>query len=342
MQQRDYSLDILRGFAILLVIFGHIQRIGGDVTNYIWSFHLPLFFFISGMLFTPEKYKNFAGFLKAKFVGLVLPYILFYLLSYFYWLFIERHFRGGDISPLQYLIGLPYGTYDVRYNDFNGSLWFLPALFSVEVIYYWVGKLKSYVGIILSLIGLFMGGYILREQFRPLPWGMAQALISVCFYGFGNLFVRSGWYDKAVGIPGWLKLSIILVLLIVHAILMPYTGVDLCILRIDHPIFYIPVAFVGIGCYFYIAQLMKRNAVLEWLGKSSLVLFAFHGQVFRAVLYVESRLLNIEVDAVRQDIALCLVCLVVVVLLIWPINFVYVKLRSKLILETPLPKLPIE
>lgn len=325
MQKRDYSLDILRGFAILLVIFGHIQRFGGAVTDYIWSFHLPLFFFISGMLFVPDKYESFKDFLKSKLVSIILPYIFFYLISYFYWILIERHMRGGDVSPLQYLLGLPYGTYDVRFNDFNGSLWFLPALFSVEVIYYFVQKLKSSINIILSLIVLFFAGYAFSDLLRNLPWGINAAMLSVVFYGLGHLFVQSGLYNRTIKLDAWKKCLLAVAMLIIHIMLLPFTGVDLCIVRIDHPFAFIPVALIGIATFLNVAQLLGRNAILEWIGGSSLVIFAFHGQVFRVVLLIESYLAHISVDEIRRNVILCLICLVFTLLLIWPINYVYAK-----------------
>ena len=59
------ELDILRGIAIFLVVFGHITHIA-ELRNYIWGFHIPIFFFISGLLFKPDKYNSFNDFLRNK------------------------------------------------------------------------------------------------------------------------------------------------------------------------------------------------------------------------------------------------------------------------------------
>ena len=50
------NLDVAKGIGILLVIFGHCQ-LGwiGSVHSLIYSFHMPLFFFISGVCFS-NKY----------------------------------------------------------------------------------------------------------------------------------------------------------------------------------------------------------------------------------------------------------------------------------------------
>ena len=45
---RNPSLDILKAIAILLVIVGHNST--GVLNNYIYSFHMPLFFILAGYL----------------------------------------------------------------------------------------------------------------------------------------------------------------------------------------------------------------------------------------------------------------------------------------------------
>lgn len=58
---RNKTIDILRGLAILSVIFGHITHIL-VLRSYIWGFHIPLFFFISGLLFQKDRYSTLKSF----------------------------------------------------------------------------------------------------------------------------------------------------------------------------------------------------------------------------------------------------------------------------------------
>ena len=107
------ELDILRGIAIFLVVFGHITHIA-ELRNYIWGFHIPIFFFISGLLVKPDKYNSFNDFLRNKIRNLIIPYIIFYLVTLCYYILIESHVRGG-VSSLKLLLGMFYGRY---YNIF--------------------------------------------------------------------------------------------------------------------------------------------------------------------------------------------------------------------------------
>ena len=84
-------LDTLKCLGILLVISGHVQFFGMDIKTYdspttlmLYSFNMPLFFFISGYLaFKEDIIGNMKGLRKTgdKFQFLVLPAIVFYVFS---------------------------------------------------------------------------------------------------------------------------------------------------------------------------------------------------------------------------------------------------------------------
>ena len=57
-------IDSLRGVAMIAIILGHPSDNPGWLTALCYSFHVPLFFMISGALFHPEKCETFAACLK--------------------------------------------------------------------------------------------------------------------------------------------------------------------------------------------------------------------------------------------------------------------------------------
>lgn len=59
MKTRDQSLDILRGMGIFLMVFDHVGW-GTTVHTYIQSFHMTLFFIVSGYLWKNEKLSSLA------------------------------------------------------------------------------------------------------------------------------------------------------------------------------------------------------------------------------------------------------------------------------------------
>ncbi|BAK55826.1 acyltransferase/acetyltransferase [Candidatus Arthromitus sp. SFB-mouse-Japan] len=90
-QQSNITLiefSYLRGFGIFLVVLGHsfpyIKDINTPIYNYIhsliYSFHMPLFFMISGFfankLFKIKSLKDFKSFILSKFKKLLIPYFI--------------------------------------------------------------------------------------------------------------------------------------------------------------------------------------------------------------------------------------------------------------------------
>lgn len=89
-KQYNPYLDVLKGFAILLVVLGHsVQSFAANgsydnnwVFRVVYSFHMPLFMFLSGAAaaysFRPMNFE----FIKRKFYQLVVPFVAWYLLGY--------------------------------------------------------------------------------------------------------------------------------------------------------------------------------------------------------------------------------------------------------------------
>ena len=126
--QRDYLLDAIKGFAIILVVVGHItafskpENLNENILfQLIYSFHMPLFFFVSGYLVFGRFGPTWAWIIK-KFRQLIIPYILFtifffYLLSYSLFGLSFYKITFNDVAQMLFSYTVP------------NSAWFLPVLF---------------------------------------------------------------------------------------------------------------------------------------------------------------------------------------------------------------------
>ncbi len=92
-------------------------------------------------------------------------------------------------SIFHQLTGLFYGTYEGNHMYFNGALWFLPCcLFSVELLFFYISRIKNKVGIFAFLILSFcLGTFIKQYDLNVLPFGIHTALFAIVFYGIGFL-----------------------------------------------------------------------------------------------------------------------------------------------------------
>ncbi len=145
---RLHYLDLARGAGIILVILGHISYLGEGSRIFIVSFHMPLFFVISGLLIflRKEEERDLTYSLKNKAVRMMVPYYLYSLLGIliyiFYYLLTGRD--GGwptVISDIVQTLTL-YGF---------SVMWFLPAIFGAEVLFLLLLK-KTPFPLILTII----------------------------------------------------------------------------------------------------------------------------------------------------------------------------------------------
>lgn len=74
-KQRILWIDILRGIAMFLVVYGHTSQ-NAEIKKYIYAFHMPLFFIISGFVYHCTSYPKY---MKRKAQRLLLPYFVLIL-----------------------------------------------------------------------------------------------------------------------------------------------------------------------------------------------------------------------------------------------------------------------
>lgn len=147
-QKRLDWIDISRGIGIIFVVFAHTivpqMRENSVFASFLWifiyNFHMPLFFFVSGLLFERNlsHYCNKCKFILGKMKYLMLPYLIFSVLAY---IFIAL---AMNIAPLAAVLkGGGYQTTGIKeaamqilfYNGHaDQHLWFVYSLFLVFIV----------------------------------------------------------------------------------------------------------------------------------------------------------------------------------------------------------------
>ena len=216
-KQLDPQFLLLSALGMIFVVDGHINSnyldLGGFFPYY--SFHIPLFFFISGNFYKDQHLGDIPAYIKKKAVRLMLPYFIFNLLY-------------GCIASLLQMAGFTMGGRLSLHNLFvepfitghqfiyNLAAWFVPALFLVEIVnllihrifdkflrnetgYLFIELLAGMGGVLLAMTGKNTGIYLpfVRTLFF-LPfyqagiWYRKTAAASKCtnnFLYFGVVFL---------------------------------------------------------------------------------------------------------------------------------------------------------
>ena len=73
MNRRDIQLDILKGIGIILVVFAHTAQ--NCASGFVYLFHMPLFFFLSGAALSFSKDMDYH--FGKKLYRIMVPYVAF-------------------------------------------------------------------------------------------------------------------------------------------------------------------------------------------------------------------------------------------------------------------------
>lgn len=132
----NVTFGVLSALAILMIVAGHlgydILTVGGLFPYY--SFHVPLFLFISGYFYREEEEEHPFIYLKKKAKRLLWPYFIWNVV-YGVIAWALRAFGGfsmGEAISLKTLFLSPFlNGYQFIYNY---AAWFVPVLFVIEVM----------------------------------------------------------------------------------------------------------------------------------------------------------------------------------------------------------------
>ncbi|MGE5529660.1 MAG: acyltransferase family protein [Patescibacteria group bacterium] len=282
--RHDFA-DLVKGFGIFLVVWGHTMV---PRSVYIYSFHMPLFFFISGYL---HRERPLGGFVVHKLNRLYVPYAVFSLLSWLFYLgdLLLRHEQNLAAGHLVKLVSVISGT---ARNGGNDSIWFLPCLLVVGVLHLALARLGRPRFILPAAAALSVLGYALGVNRFLLPFKIDVALLALPFYALGHLCRRGDLparLDRLRPAPLAAALIAAEILHVATASLnVRVAGIQKVAMISntvgDYFLFYLS-ALAGVAVFVTLGYKIGRLRWLNYLGINSLLLLACH----KPLLYLLAR-----------------------------------------------------
>lgn len=275
----DY-IDNAKAIAMLLVVFGHAPGLPAVVMNFIYAFHMPVFFFISGLLLSKSKLAlPFRDFVAAQFRSLGIPYLFFFVLSYLYWLpthhLSASTLNHGPIAWWEPLLGLFEGSQQAW--AVNAVLWFFVCLFMAAAIYFFARRVCSEKCLALVSSVLAIGFSLIYVDVWPRwPWRLDSTLIALSFYAVGH------WANAHLAQLAKLsRLHIFLLVAVLWFVVLIGTifngKVDLNFLQFGSvPLAYFVNAYLGILALLFVSQLLPPKRILNWIAKNTIIIFPTH------------------------------------------------------------------
>lgn len=293
----DY-VDIAKYIGISLVMFGHM-KMPNPVLEWIYAFHMPLFFVLSGYTYRRQKLDK--EFVVKKLKTIYVPFLLFALI-----------FCKGEMSSWAYIV---YGSRNaLNIADTYTVLWFLPCFFTAILIF---SSVMSFADNCLKNRILKIGGVIallvvakMCEYGKGLypaiaeygyPFNFDMALVGAVFMAVGYCFRKI--IDRC-GNNVLLLSGMVIVLLAVTGITAfinlpqslnpacPHVEMSVGALG-NWPLFFLNaslMSFALIGLSLLIDKYVKGKKLMLFIGQNSLTLLCVHGTLLMAVAKVLPKL----------------------------------------------------
>ena len=246
MKRIEY-IDVTKGLGILLIIWGHCGSWGiiSHAMYIINLFHIPLFFFLSGLFL--HSNKNFKDF--------ILPQLF------------------------HYCLGMRMHSY-----IFTGALWFLTSLFSALCISYCILRFSNKIKLTFCILFCFLS-WLLCINKMILPFNIDISLYMIPFIILGSIFKQrlnddSMFKFKYIAIAFFFILITCSIMLLFKVRAVNFYGGTLGIM----PLTFLS-GISGIYICIYIAKLIARDRKLAnvkhaliFIGKNSITFFIIHQQ----------------------------------------------------------------
>ena len=335
-KQRLNWIDMAKGYGMLLIIAGHLGDFGEFAFLKIWifSFHVPLFFFLSGYVFKDDG--GFFAFLKKKLRSLIIPYFCLGIPIIIFKCLWE--YRNGTFTA-DYATKLLIGFIIQKRN---WAIWFISCLFVLNILFYFSKRiLKTNLLLsVFSVICVTLGAlyYYLGGKF--IFWNIDAAFMAFPFF-------FAGYYYRQVysGLKSFLAKKYRLLLL---SLLLITVNISLCHLNFSIsgrwfnmydsryglvPITYIS-AFAGIGIALIISELTLLKTV-RYIGENSILYLAWHDEI---MIPVSEKCLLVfcsiaGIPYYRINILLrYLFCMVIIIAIISILNIIITHTKLRFVL----------
>jgi fucose 4-O-acetylase-like acetyltransferase len=309
-------MNVAKAFAICLIVLGHsfTETSNSAIRAFVYLFHVPLFFIISGFFFKDHYLRAPKDFVLGRLRRLWIPFLLwsvpFILLhNIFFNLQIyspEATFRGATVpyySIADTFVRLAKLIFFQESEQLLGGFWFLPCLFFTAIIFFCFffisNKLRnSYALPILCVLGFILGNFMFynKVNFPLIPYDFRLFLITTLLFFIGFLYKK---YEHLVPINSYF--SLLCLLLLVFVVMIGHYKID----SINSTVGYLPKAILYLvftpilGTYMtlYLSKIISRYRIadfFDYIGRNTITILALHFLSFKLVslIIVHSENLN--------------------------------------------------
>lgn len=289
--QRIETIDIAKGIGIILVVLGHLSSPINEVgwlsfmRGFVYQFHIPLFFFLSGIFIKTRE--SWSLFLKKKVARLYLPYAVSNLVFLAVYMFAHAA-NGDEIVLLDMVKHAGKVLLGMAVTPLGGATWFLFVLFVSQIIYRIISQLFSQVGdafMFLAIVVMGISGMLLHPGSC-----LSKVFVAVLFLFLGQCISCDGFKEVLRKFSPYITVFFIVSIV---AVLMcsQVNTVDMSQGKYGNPFLFLISSLAGIVLTIYLSELIAKvgncKQFLSCLGSSSIWVLLFHFLAFRVISFLQ-------------------------------------------------------
>lgn len=276
---RKVFIDIAKGIAIILMVIGH-SSLPTMINRWIFAFHMPLFFIVSGWTTNWEKY-TLRSFIQRRLNSLILPFFVY--------------------SSIVLVVHVIYGWMSFDEFIYKGwgdgyALWFIPVLFLSSLMAKLLYDLKVKLGgaiFMLCLIMILFAGLDLRHYHILLPWCISTVPYATFLIVLGTEWGKKHNESRKTG----RMILITIVAAVVVGIISHYWRLDLCFNSISPSLPLSIAAIIGTFMIINISELVENSSnyfigliskILQKVGQETYIIVAFSLLIIMLINYYVS------------------------------------------------------
>jgi len=312
---RIWFIDIARIYGVALVYYGHFiesyMKAGSAIAamhyKFIYSFHMPLFFILSGYIAKEHLAGHkFSLYFKRQVASRLVPYAFLSLILILPTFWTTDFTVGLELPTTKgYVKGIA-ATFLAGFPYFNIPTWFLICLFVVEMMHYAVSRyLTTYsrvvlIGLSFYLIGSILAWYagflrptnILSPHGKIYPYFMVlEAFTGYSFYLVGVYLNRKKFLAGKVARHRCFLGVLVCLALVYYSydlnkgmFTMPfYDAIVLAASSHGNVILFPLTALVGSVMILLLAKLTAKNKALLFLGSNTLIIFGLNAVFYHLI-----------------------------------------------------------
>lgn len=299
-------IDYAKSLAIFLVVLLHVHCTP-EVTLYIDAMIMPLFYILSGYLFTYQNNPLQKQFIVKRSRQILFPYFWIGMVGWVAWVLVLRHYGDDASLNLEWympLKGMFTGVTTLLYHDV--PLWSLLSFFIVEMFFYPLGRTLT-TTIIVALVAFgasaCLSEFVPQETMCRLPLALGPSLVGLGFYALGHiwrLFNEGSKLNRLLF--GWPVMIVAVVLFVITARANGIVEFYICKFN-NYALFMISSVtgtIVAVWLMNLLAKAIGSNRVVRFISNGTLIICGFHLLVFALIKGIALLVFGLEPVEIMQ------------------------------------------